>query len=420
MPWLVGTALLHSLAATEKRGVFKSWTLLLAIFAFSLSLLGTFLVRSGVLTSVHAFASDPGRGYFILAFLALVIGGSFTLYAVRAPLLKTATTFDTVSKETSLLVNNLILFAVMIIVLLGTLYPLISDAMDWGKISVGPPYFNLFFIPLMALLLLLLPVGMLMKWKKDSFTGLSQRLKIGAVLSLVAGVVFSFVYEGAFNWQTALTVVVFTWVWVVTLGDVRYQTRNAGSLFAGLKKLSNSYKGMVVAHLGIAVTAAGVSLTSIYNNSLDVRMEHGQRVELGHYAFVLEGVHQYQGQNYSASRGEVTVYRGDSVISRLQPEKRSYNSDRGNMMTEAAIAPGFFADIYVSMGEALDQHNPNGAWAMRVHHKPFVRWVWLGAILMALGAILSVSDRRYRIKLLSAGAQQESAAEVNGVGRAAS
>jgi len=397
MPWLTGTALLHSLAVSEKRGVFKSWTLLLAIFAFSLSLLGTFLVRSGVLTSVHAFASDPERGYFILAFLVLVIGGSLTLYALRAEKLQSDAVFHLVSRETALLLNNIILIVIMLIVLLGTLYPLVADALNWGKISVGPPYFNFFFIPLLVLLIFLMPIGSTLKWKEDSLSHRRNYL-IGVFLACcVAGTLFSLGYERSFNGKTIAGVSVVLWLWVLTLLDVRYQCRHSDSLWKGMVKLSRSYKGMVIAHIGIGVTATGIFLTSIYTESKDVRMVSGVPVSLGKLDFMFNEIRIVRGPNYIAQVAEVQVSRDQKPIKILHTEKRSYNSNRGNMMTEAGIDAGFFADIYVSMGEPIDKQNPEGAWAMRLHHKPFVRWIWLGALLMALGAAFSMSDRRYRV-----------------------
>jgi cytochrome c-type biogenesis protein CcmF len=394
MPWLAGTALIHSLAATEKRGVFKSWTLLLAIFAFSLSLLGTFLVRSGVLTSVHAFAADPTRGFFILLFLAFVIGGSLALYAVRAPGLKSSASFAYVSKESSLLLNNLVLISAMLMVLLGTLYPLIADALDWGKISVGPPYFNLFFVPMMAVLMLCMPLGILLKWKQDNLGNYKKMLLTVAVVSLVIAVIFSFSYAGEFSFFAVLSVFVGVWVIAVQLWDIKYQTRHAPGFMSGLKKLSRSYTGMALGHIGIAVTALGVALTSLYNASTDVRMAPGDAEEIAGFVFEMKKVEQVTGENYMASRAYIDVKRGSALITTLTPEKRAYNSDRGNMMTEAGIYPGFLRDLYVSMGEPLD----GGAWSMRLHYKPFVRWVWLGALIMSLGAALSMADRRYRLR----------------------
>lgn len=397
MPWLTGTALLHSLAVSENRGIFKSWTLLLAIFSFSLSLLGTFLVRSGVLTSVHAFASDPERGYFILAFLVLVIGGSLTLYALRAEKLQSDGVFAPVSRETALLLNNVILVVAMLIVLLGTLYPLVADALQWGKVSVGPPYFNFFFIPLMALLLLLMPIGAALKWKEDTLGQRRNRLCGILALCIAAAILFSFAYEGGLNLQTVASITVVVWLWCLTLLDVHHQSRHSNSFWSGVAKLSRSYKGMVIAHIGIGVTAAGICLTSIYTQAKDVRMEAGKPTSLGHLDFMFDEIRLVPGPNYMAQVAEIHVSRDGQHLKTLHTEKRAYNSNRGNMMTEAGIDAGWFADIYVSMGEPIDKMQPEGAWAMRLHYKPFQRWIWLGALLMALGGAVSLSDKRYRI-----------------------
>jgi len=403
MPWLVGTALLHSLAATEKRGIFKSWTLLLAIFAFSLSLLGTFLVRSGVLTSVHAFASDPARGYFILAFLGVVVGGSLTLFAFRAPTLKISqnnnqdTRFTLVSRETVLLFNNMVLVVVMLVVLIGTLYPLVADALHLGKISVGPPYFNFFFVPLIALMLLVLPLGMALKWKQDSLAPLKHILFSVGSLSIATGIVFAFSYGAHFEWQGLLAVSVSMWALLLILFDVRLQCRrHSSSIFSGFNQLSKSYKGMLVAHFGFVLATSGMALTSIYSQSMDVRMDPGKKVSLNSLDFVLNEVTENRGPNYVTNIGDLSVYRGATEVAHLKPEKRSYNSDKSNRMTEAAIDIGWFADIYASMGEPLDKNNINSAWAMRLHYKPFIRWIWLGAIVMAFGAMLSIADKRQR------------------------
>jgi cytochrome c-type biogenesis protein CcmF len=402
MPWLAGTALLHSLAATEKRGVFKSWTLLLAIFAFSLSLLGTFLVRSGVLTSVHAFASDPARGYFILAFLVVVVGGSLTLYAFRAPQLQASPpetgdhNFALISKEMMLLLNNLLLVVILLVVLIGTLYPLVADALHLGKISVGPPYFNFFFVPLMAVLLLALPFGMMLKWKRDTIQPLKKRLVLAALLSVMAAVIFSLSYGRHFEWQGLLAVAVCSWTLLLILLDILHQCRHAPTLLSGMRKLSPSYKGMMIAHFGLVLATAGMALTSIYSESNDVRMDTGKPVSLASLSFVLNRVTEQEGPNYTTDVGDVSVFRGEHEVTHLHPEKRSYHSDRSNRMTEAAIDIGWFADIYVSMGEPLDKENIHAAWAMRLHYKPFVRWIWFGAIVMALGGLVSIRDRRYR------------------------
>ena len=361
MPWLAGTALLHSQAVTEKRGSFRGWTLLLAIAAFSLSLLGTFLVRSGVLTSVHAFAADPTRGLFILIFLGIVIGGSLLLFALRSPDGQDGAPFSTSSRETLLLANNLLLTSACAMVLLGTLYPLLADALGLGKISVGPPYFALLFILLMAPLVLLLPFGPLTRWQRE------QPSRPQGPWKVAAGV------TGA--------------VWVL-LGTVRFlwtRLRTKGS------RLTPEMLGMTLAHLGLAVFLIGALLTEGLSRQRELALAPGQTVTLGAHAFRLDGVTRHVGPNYMADRGDVQVsYRGRSMGA-MHPEKRTYASG-GQVMTEAAIDPGVTRDLYVALGEPLG----GGSWALRVHVKPFVRWIWFGAVLMALGGFVAATDRRFR------------------------
>jgi len=398
MPWLVGTALIHSLAVTEKRGVFKSWTILLAIFAFSLSLLGTFLVRSGVLTSVHAFANDPERGAFILVFLLIVVGGSLLLYALRAPAVRSTTSFDWLSREVFLLGNNIILVIIMLTILLGTLYPLFSDALGWGKLSVGPPYFNAFFVPLMGFLCILIAIGPLTLWKKTNKKKLLNFLKHPLIGSLLLGAIFPLLYGKEYSFFAGLTVFCASWIVLALAVDIRQKTRNAKNLSAGLSRLTRSYYGMVVAHVGVAVIVLGACLTTIYSDQRDVRMEEGQRISLGRYEYHLVAIRAVNGPNYRAQQGQLDVYENGVFVSRLLPEKRQYLSG-GNTMTEAGIDSGIFGDIYVALGEPLGQ-TPEGkaVWAVRLHDKPFVTWIWLGAVLMSLGGILAVSDKRYRLK----------------------
>lgn len=394
LPWLIGTALIHSLAVTEKRSLFKSWTILLAIFTFSLSLLGTFLVRSGVLTSVHAFANDPERGVFVLGFLLVVVGTSLTLYALRAPVVKGSTGFDWFSRETLLLGNNILLTIIMIMVLLGTLYPLIADALGLGKISVGPPYFNLFFLPLMGLLCLLMAFGPIANWKRTSVKQMLQLLWKPWVISLVIGLAFPFFYREKYEILAALAVFVASWIFIALIADILHRLRNAENILAGLKKLSLSYYAMVVAHAGIAVTVAGIGLTSIYTEQRDIRMEVGQHVEVIDYEFVLEKLEHIDGPNYQAEQAVIKVMQDGKFLREMKPQKRRYLAS-GNTMTEVALDVGFFRDLYVAMGEPLTET----AWAMRVHLKPFVRWIWLGALMMAFGAVLAVADKRYRKKI---------------------
>ncbi len=393
MPWLVGTALIHSLAVTEKRGVFKSWTLLLAIFAFSLSLLGTFLVRSGVLTSVHAFAADPERGVFILGFLALVVGGSLTLYALRAPAVKAAASFEWLSREAFLLGNNVLLVVATGTILLGTLYPLIADALNWGKISVGPPYFNFFFIPLMAMVALLMGWAAMVNWKRSNLQTLLQWLKKPIIVSVVLGLALPFFIGDHYAWTAAIAISLGSWIVLATVTDIVYRLRHRQGLLAGFNKLSLSYKGMVIAHIGVAFTLLGASLNTIYSDHQDLRMAPGQRLEQGGYEYLFKGVEQVRGPNYLADRGTIEVYRNGKLYDELTPEKRRYLSG-GNLMTEVGINPGFWRDLYVALGEPLGD---TGAWAVRIHFKPFVRWIWLGAILMSIGGGLAILDKRYRL-----------------------
>ncbi len=391
LPWLIGTALIHSLAVTEKRGLFKSWTILLAIFTFSLSLLGTFLVRSGVLTSVHAFANDPERGVFILGFLLLVVGGSLTLYALRAPVVKSSVGFSLLSREALLLGNNILLTIIMIMVLLGTLYPLVADALGLGKISVGPPYFNMFFLPLMGLLCLLMAFGPISNWKRTSTSQFIALLWKPWVISLVIALIFPLVYRDKYEILAAVTVFVASWIVTAQLADLIYRLRNSDSFLQGLKKLSLSYYAMLIAHAGIAVTTVGVGLTSIYTEQRDVRMEIGQHVTVVEYEFILNELVHIDGPNYTAEQANITVLKNGQFLREMKPQKRRYLAS-GSVMTEVELDVGLFRDLYVAMGEPLTET----AWAMRVHLKPFVRWIWLGALMMAFGAVLAVADKRYR------------------------
>ena len=401
MPWLVGTALIHSLAVTDKRGIFKSWTVLLAIFAFSLSLLGTFLVRSGVLTSVHSFAADPERGLFILGFLGIVIGGSLTLYALRAPSVSSRADYRGFSREIFLLINNVLLLVAAVSVLCGTLFPLVADALGFGKYSVGPPYFNAVFAPLMTLLIAFMGVGPSASWKQTRGGEVLRRVLPALIASLIIGVVFPFVYGGHFHAGVVLTVILSGWLVLATFTDLKFRLRLANTWLSGLRRLQLSYYAMMIAHIGFAVSVAGVGLTSVYNVERDVRMAEGQRESLAGYDFVFAGTEPIQGPNYFAQRGTVIVSRDGKTVAELHPEKRRYPARGNQMMTEAAIDPGLFRDIYVAMGEPLDGADSGAtgasAWAIRLHYKPFVRWIWLGGILMAFGGVLAAADKRYRV-----------------------
>ena len=393
MPWLVGTALMHSLAVTEKRGLFKSWTLLLAIFTFSLSLFGTFLVRSGVLTSVHAFASDPERGLFILIYLVVVVGASLTLFAMRAPEVRSRISFAMLSRETFLLLNNILLTIAAATVLLGTLFPLVLDALDMGMISVGPPYFNTLFVPLSMLLALSLGVGMLLNWKQNLVSWLWQQVRVILVVSIIGGFAFSLFYGEQLLISEALAMALVLWIVLTIARDIHNKTRHKG-LWQGMKKLKASYYGMQLAHLGLAVTIIGVAISSGYTVQKDVRMAPGDSARLGDYVFRFDGIEPRQGANYQSDYGTLTVFRGQKQVARMHPEKRLYQVQ--NMpMTEAAIDPKLSRDLYVALGESLG----GGSWAIRLHVKPFVRFIWLGSIFMALGGFIAIADRRYRVRV---------------------
>ena len=393
MPWLVGTALIHSLAVTEKRGGFKSWTVLLAICAFSLSLLGTFLVRSGVLTSVHAFATDPKRGIFILAFLVIITGGSLLLFALRAPKIGLGGKFEVVSRESMLLANNLLMMVAAGSILLGTLYPLLMDSLDLGKLSVGPPYFEAVFVPLMTPAIFLIGLGPLARWKQASLPELAVRLRWAFGVSVVTALVVPF-FMGEWKPFVSFGLLMAFWVIASVVASLIHRLRSSGKqgLFAKLAAQSRSYYGMHAAHLGIAVFIIGVALVGGYETEKDVRMDIGDTVEVGGYTFRFNGVKKGPGPNYVADIGNVDVLRNGEKVRVLEPEKRVYNAS-GMAMTEAAIDTGIFRDLYVALGEPLE----NGAWIVRVYHKPFVDWIWFGCMLMAFGGGLAITDRRYRL-----------------------
>ncbi|MFK5984065.1 MAG: heme lyase CcmF/NrfE family subunit [Pseudomonadota bacterium] len=390
MPWLVGTALIHSLAATEKRGAFKAWTVLLAILAFSLSLLGTFLVRSGVLTSVHAFATDPERGVFILVFLVIVIGCSLLLYTLRAADIKSNVSFAPFSKESFLLVNNIILIVVMASILLGTLYPLLIDAIGNGKISVGPPYFNSIFVPLTIPLAILVGIGALTRWKSDNFQRLWSKLNKILAFSIIAGICLPLLRNEPYEWKAAIGISLGIWVVLTALVWVK---DNKGPGVTGLLKISRAGWGMVIAHIGIAVFSVGVSLTSLYSIEKDIRMEIGDSYTMQDYTFTFRGVEDKKGPNYVAKTGFLDIYHNDEFYMKMEPARRVYNVQT-MPMTEAAIDAGFTRDLFVAIGEDLG----GGAWSFRLYYKPFVRWLWLAGLLMMIGGLLAASDSRY-IKL---------------------
>ncbi|MES9992232.1 MAG: heme lyase CcmF/NrfE family subunit [Candidatus Thiodiazotropha sp.] len=394
MPWLVGTALIHSLAVTEKRGAFKSWTVLLAISAFSLSLLGTFLVRSGVLTSVHSFASDPARGIFILAFLLLVIGGSLFLYTWRAPYISGGGRFDLISRETFLLGNNLLLSVFATLVLLGTLAPLIYDALDLGKISVGFPWFNKMFLLTTPFLALLMGMGTLARWKHAEPSHLIKQLRVAFIISLLFGLLSLLPMFSGGNWLVGLGMGLAMWIatsHVVNLRDRLKHKQGFSGFWVDLKSGGRSYYGMILAHLGVAVFIVGVTMVSNYGIEQDVRMSPGDVSEIAGHSFMFEGVKRTPGPNYNAHRGTFQVSKDGEHLTTLEPEKRTYFVQT-KPMTEAAIDWGLTRDLYVSLGEPLG----GGDWSLRLYYKPYVRWIWLGGLLMGLGGILAVTDRRYR------------------------
>ena len=393
MPWLVGTALIHSLAVTEKRGTFRSWTVLLAILAFSLSLLGTFLVRSGVLTSVHAFATDPARGAFILAFLAIVVGGSLALFAWRAPRIGTGPGFSLMSRESMLLANNVLLLVAMAAVLLGTLYPLVLDTLELGKISVGPPYFESVFYPLMAPALFLLGIGPIARWREESLPAVAQRLKWAFGCAVASALLLPLTMGGGFRPLTSLGLLFGLWIAFASLTmiaqalrdrDGRLQMRRA-------RLIAASTWGMHLAHIGIALFVIGVTLVKSYEVEQDARMKVGQTLQVGDYAVRFERIEEITGPNYDGLRGRFTLTRDGRVLGLLQPEKRVYRAT-GQPMTEAAIDHGLRRDVYLSMGEPL----PGDAWAVRLQVKPYISWIWLSCVVMALGGFIAIADRRYR------------------------
>jgi cytochrome c-type biogenesis protein CcmF len=392
MPWLAGTALMHSLAVTEKRGGFRMWTVLLAIIAFSLSLLGTFLVRSGALSSVHAFATDPARGVFILIFLAIVIGGSLALFAWRAPRVGTGGAFAPVSRESMLLANNVLLLVAAAAVLLGTLYPLLIDALGMGKLSVGPPYFETVFVPLVAPALFLMGIGPLARWKQASIPELAVRLRLALAVSVAASVLAPFLL-GTWTPMIGFGVLLAAWILctaLLNLGSRLYQ-HPAPGWAARIAAQPAGYYGMLLAHCGVAVFILGVTFVKGYETEKDVRMSAGDTATVAGLQFRFDTAEKVQGPNYAAIRATISVSREGRAVTTLYPEKRIYAASR-MPMTEAAIDAGFTRDLYVSLGEPVDAT----AWAVRIHHKPFVGWIWGGCVLMALGGLLALCDRRYR------------------------
>ncbi len=389
--WLFGAALIHSLAATEKRRVFKSWTVLLAILAFAGSLLGTFITRSGLLTSVHAFASDPSRGIFILGILGVSVGGALLLFAVRAPAIRNEFGFGPLSREVFLLANNVILAVAAASVFLGTLFPMFYQALTGDLISIGPPYFNTIFVPLMILLVILLGIGPVSRWKKTSSAFLRRQLGKTAGASALLGLALPLVVLSDISIPATIAVALACWI-VLGIGrDLVARTAGKQSRRQGLRALTYGYCGMQGAHFGVAVLLVGVALTSYFSSEKSVLLRPGETVELGGYDFLFAGSERVAGPNYQADRAAMLVTRDGEAVAELYPELRVYLAS-GAPSTEMAIDPGLLRDLFVTPGEI----RADGAWTMTVYVKPFVRWIWLGALIMALGATVAAADRRYR------------------------
>ncbi len=385
MPWLVGTALIHSQAVTEKRGSFRGWTLLLAIAAFSLSLLGTFVVRSGVLTSVHSFASDPERGLFILAFLAIIVGGSLVLFALRAPK-ETGKPSAPLSRDTLLLVNNLLLSAACAMVLIGTLSPLLFEALNLGKISVGPPYFGSLFILLLVPIVLLIPFGPVTRWQREEFSRLIPVLRMG-LIAVVIALAIAFVAGSDLPLKAYFGAAGAAWV----LGGTGWFVAQRLKLAATQRRFTAEMLGMILAHTGLGIFVAGALIVEATGIEKDVAVKPGEETQVLGYVFRFDGTQHYQGANYSADKGTILVLDGDKTIATLHPEKRAYASG-GQVMTEAAISPGLFRDLYVALGEPLGAET----WALRIYVKPLIRWIWLGGLMMMAGGFIAAADRRFR------------------------
>jgi len=387
MPWLIGTALIHSLAVTERRGLFKSWTLLLSISAFSLSLLGTFLVRSGIIVSVHAFATDPTRGFFILGFLGVVVIGALALYAWRAPALDSAAGFSPLSRETFLLLNNVLLVVATTLVLMGTLAPLIVEMLNGGKISVGPPWFEIAFMVPMIPLVALLGLGMHTAWRKQSKDPWIRTLRIPVIVAVVIGVVLPLLFYGRVSILLVVGCTAAAWIVISSLiQPVRSWRRKKGT-----SAITRSALGMSIAHLGMGLFVIGVTIVSAFGVESDRAMRLGETLDVGGFEFELREIREVQGPNYTAIEGVVEIRSDGEFVATVRPQKRQYLVQK-NWMTEAGIHPSWNKDLFVALGDQLG----DGAWSVRIQYKPMIRFIWLGAFIMALGGLVSVSDRRYR------------------------
>ena len=401
MPWLAGLALLHSLAVTEKRGVFKAWTIMLAIFAFALSLLGTFLVRSGVITSVHSFAADQTRGLVILVILGIIVGGGLLMFAIRGWRLTVESQYQLVSRESFLVINNVIILIATLVVLLGTLYPIIADSFNLGQVSVGPPYFNALFVPLTWLLLIAMGMGSNIRWKKDSRPLLGAGMVI-AVSSLVLAAIIAYFVSPSDMLNIGVTLAVSFWVLFWMVVDFKDKTKNAPSFFKGLGQLRLSYWGQQTAHIGVIIAVIGVAFTSTLSIERDVALGENDTVHVQGYDFEVKDFHEVRGSNFDGVQAQVEVTKDGQKVTTLYPEKRTYVISM-MPMTEAAIDASLMRDVYVALGEPIAEDS--NKWAVRIYVKPLIRWIWLGAIIMALGGLLSMLDSRYRIKKTKTSAQ---------------
>ena len=391
MPWLAGTALLHSLAVTEKRGSFKAWTVLLAILAFSLCLLGTFLVRSGILVSVHAFASDPTRGLYVLAYLIVVIGGSLTLYAYKGSQIRSRDNAERYSRESLLLLNNILLMTALCVVLLGTLLPLVHKQLGLGSISIGAPFFDQMFLIIMTPFALLLGIGPLVKWRRDQFSAIRTPVVVSVIIMLIAGFALPYLLQDKITVSAVLGTMMTVIIVLLSLYEMHQRATHRDSFLQGITKLSRSHWGMVLAHLGVAMTVWGIAFSQNYSIERDVRMNVGDTVKIADYDFTFKGISDANGPNYIGGKAQIDIIRHGKSEATLFAEKRLYTVSK-MPMTEAAIDWGFTRDLYVALGEKLD----NNAWALRLYYKPFIRWIWLGGLFMALGGLLCMFDRRYR------------------------
>ena len=391
MPWLAGTALLHSLAVTEKRGSFKAWTVLLAILAFSLCLLGTFLVRSGILVSVHAFASDPTRGLYVLAYLIVVIGGSLTLYAYKGSQIRSRDNAERYSRESLLLLNNILLMTALCVVLLGTLLPLVHKQLGLGSISIGAPFFDQMFLIIMTPFALLLGIGPLVKWRRDQFSAIRTPVIASVIIMLVAGFALPYLLQDKLTVSAVLGTMMTVIIMLLSLYEMHQRATYRDTFWRGITKLSRSHWGMILAHLGVAMTVWGIAFSQNYSIERDVRMNVGDTVQIAGYDFTFKGISDANGPNYVGGKAQIDISRDGKHETTLYAEKRLYTVSK-MPMTEAAIDWGFSRDLYAALGEKLD----NNAWALRLYYKPFIRWIWLGGLFMALGGVLCMFDRRYR------------------------